>query len=80
MKHGGGVAMTDAMQVDIDTLVDIRDISVNTELSKEERIFDFIRKIKNPYLCRYGDIIVECVFADEEYTLSDRLKQHFRMV
>ncbi len=66
--------------IDINDLVDIRDVSVDMELPKEERIVDFVRKIKNPYLFRYGDVIVECVFSGDDHTLSDRLKQHFRMV
>ena len=32
-----------------DTLVDIRDVTVDKELSREERIAEFVRQIKNPY-------------------------------
>ena len=40
-------------QVDIKTvdpaqLVDIREVAVNTDLTKEERILDFIRQVHNP--------------------------------
>ena len=34
-----------------DVLVDIRDVSVDKELPKEERIAAFVRQIKNPYRC-----------------------------
>ena len=30
-------------------LVDIREVSVNKELSREERITEFVRQIKDPY-------------------------------
>ncbi|OOB79434.1 MAG: hypothetical protein BEN19_00680 [Epulopiscium sp. Nuni2H_MBin003] len=65
--------------VDINELIDIRDIVINTELPKDERMADFLAQIKNPYLCRYGDFIIESVFSDEEITLTDRLKQHCKM-
>ena len=35
--------------IDRDKLVDIRDVVINTDLPKEERIKDYIRQIKNPY-------------------------------
>ena len=33
-------------------LADIRDVSVDQSLSKEERIAEFLRQIKNPYCFR----------------------------
>ena len=35
--------------VDRSALKDIREVHVNTELPKKERILDFIRQIGNPY-------------------------------
>ena len=37
-----------------DELVDIREVSVDKNLPKEERIAAFIRQIKNPYRFRCG--------------------------
>lgn len=34
---------------EVGTLVDIRDVSVNKELSRAERIAEFVQQIKNPY-------------------------------
>ena len=34
--------------IDRDKLVDIRDVVINTDLPKEERIKDYVRQIKNP--------------------------------
>lgn len=66
--------------VDRTTLIDIRDVSVNEELSKEERIIDFIKQIKNPYLCKCGNIVVQSVFTDNDVTLTERLQQYFKTV
>ncbi len=46
---------TDPAGTDPDTLVDICSVKkINTSLPKEERIDDFIRQIKNPYLFKCG--------------------------
>ena len=39
-------------QIHTDELVDIREVSVDKNLPKEERIVAFIRQIKNPYRFR----------------------------
>ncbi len=69
----------DPRQVEKDDLVDIQDVRINEQLQKEERISDFIRQIKNPYVCRCGDMVVQSVFADSDATLTDRLAQYFRL-
>lgn len=61
-------------------LVDINDVVIHTEWTKEERIADFISQIKNPYLFKCGDIVVQAVFSQTEITLAERIKQHMRMV
>ena len=66
--------------IDKDTLVDIRSIKINTELPREQRIMDFIRQIKNPYLFKCGDMVIQSIFPDTEITLTDRLKQYLKTV
>lgn len=66
-------------QVDVNDLVDIRTVEVQTELPKEERVDDFIRQIKNPYFFKCGDIVIESVFSKTEITLDERIKQYLKM-
>ncbi|MEI3306549.1 MAG: DUF6870 family protein [Dysosmobacter sp.] len=47
-------SLFDINTVDPEQLVDIRDISIHTELPREERVLDFIRQIRNPYRFRHG--------------------------
>lgn len=42
----------DIRTVDPKTLQDIRDVCINTDLPKRERMLDFIRQIRNPYCYR----------------------------
>lgn len=64
----------DVRTVDHNTLVDIRDVKVNTALPKRERILDFIRQIGNPYCYRHGKYVVRVSFADTDVSLEDRRK------
>lgn len=67
----------DICKVDPDTLVDIRDVKIRTDLPKVERILDFIRQIKNPYCFKCGSLIIKSTFTEDGVTLEDRLKNYF---
>ena len=67
---------TDVRTVDPAMLVDIRDVSVNTSLPKEERLLDYLEQIKNPYCFRVGKTVVKVSFANTEATLEDRLEKY----
>ncbi len=56
-------------------LVDIRYVSVDQSLPKEERIAEFIRQIKNPHCFRCGKFTVRAQFANNGVSLEDCLKQ-----
>lgn len=67
--------MNYAMQPeDRDALVDIRDVSVNKDLPKEERIAAFVEQIKNPYRFRCGDFVINACFASGGVSIEDCLK------
>ena len=59
---------------DRDALVDIRDVSVNKDLPREERIAAFVEQIKNPYRFRCGDFVINACFASGGTTIEDCLK------
>ena len=59
---------------DRDALVDIRDVSVNKDLPREERIAAFVEQIKNPYRFRCGDFVINASFASGGTTIEDCLK------
>lgn len=65
--------------VDIEDLVDIRTVNIDMDLPKDQRIQSFLKQIKNPYLFRCGDMVIQSVFSDTEITLDERLKQFFRI-
>lgn len=56
-------------------LADIRDVSVDPNLPKEERIAEFLRQIKNPYCFKCGKFTVRAQFSQNGVSLEDCLKQ-----
>ena len=68
----------DIRTVDPAGLRDIRDVKVNTNLPKRERILDFIQQIGNPYCYRHGKYVVKVSFTDTDVTLEDRMLSYIR--
>jgi len=68
----------DVRTVNPATLRDIRDVKINTDLTKAERIQDFIRQIGNPYCYRHGKYVVKIGFIDTDVTLENRLLAYIR--
>lgn len=52
-----GKALT-GYEINPDELVDIRTVSVDKNLPKQERIAEYVRQIKNPYLYKCGEFTI----------------------
>ena len=68
----------DVRTVDPDTLVDVTKITIDESLPKEERIREYIRKVKNPYCFKVGNVVVKCSYSNDGVTLRDRFRQLVR--
>ena len=66
--------MSQLTQTSTVELVDIREVTVDKDLPKEERIAAFLHQIKNPYRFRCGDFVVNASFAKNGATLEDCLR------
>ncbi len=53
------------------SLVDIRDVHVDRNLPREQRITDYIRQIKNPYLFKCGPFTVHVGFTANGISLEE---------
>ena len=58
-------------EVNKDDLVDIRSVVVDTSLPPEQRMMDYLEKIKNPYCFRVGDVVVNVAYTEGGPTLND---------
>jgi hypothetical protein len=56
-------------------LVDIRNIVVNKDLTKQQRVAEFARQIKNPYRFRCGNFIITANFTEGGPSLEDCLQR-----
>ncbi len=68
----------DVRTVDPETLVDIRDIKIDENLPKEERIREYLRQVKNPYCFKVGSMVVKCSYSNDGVTIRDRFEQLVR--
>ena len=59
-----------------DSLKDISEITIDTNLPVEERIKSFMEQIENPYFFRCGKLIVQAEYNLEGKTLNDCLKEY----
>lgn len=60
--------------ISIDELVDINDVTVSKDLTKKERIAEFIKQIKNPYCFRCGDFVIKARYTDNGLSMEDCLQ------
>jgi len=63
-------------KINIEELVDIRDVKIDPSLPVEEKKKSYLQQIKNPYLYRHGDTIVRISYANNGIKLKDLLIQY----
>lgn len=68
----------DIRKVDPATLRDIRDVKVDPDKPRQEKMMDFLRQIGNPYCYRHGAYVVKVSFTGGDVTLEDRLLSYIR--
>ena len=68
----------DVRTVDPATLRDIRDVKINTDLPKAERMLDYLEQIGNPYCYRHGKYVVKISHADTGLTLEECLVHYIQ--
>ena len=58
-------------KIDLNTLVDLRSISVDTSQPKEKRIITLLESGINPYIFRVGNMKIKIAYSNTGRTLSD---------
>lgn len=71
------LAEVDIRTVSKESLVDIKDVKIDRNLSREDRISDYIKQVKNPYCVQCNGIIVKMNFSQSGETLEDKLASYF---
>ena len=64
--------------IDINSLVDIRDVKIDTSLPIPERIKSYIEQVQNPYYFRVGDVVVHVSYAENGPSLQELLEGYLQ--
>ncbi len=70
------MANIDISKVNKQDLIDIKNIHIEKQQSKEEKIKSFINQVKNPYCYRCGDIVVKVSYGKDESTMQEKMKNY----
>lgn len=72
------MAAVDVRTVDIDTLTDLRDITIDTRAAVEKKLASFAKQTKNLYVNRVGDYVVKVRYQKEGSTINDKMEEYIR--
>lgn len=67
-------------EVNLDELVDISEIEIDTKQSVQKRVKEYVEQVHNPYLVRVGEYVVKIGYSDCKETLNDRMKQYISKI
>ena len=65
----------DIRTVELNILEDLDKIDVDKSLTKEERLLDFITKIKNPFCFICNGMVIKTSYSNTKDSLEDKLVQ-----
>ena len=68
------VRQANFLSISEDILTDIRDVDVSKDLSKKDRIAEFINQMKNPYIYKCGKFIVNSKYTKNGFYMEDQLR------
>lgn len=54
-----------------ESLVDIRDVKLDSSMEQADRVRSFIQQVKNPYLFKVGDVVVNVAYTNGGATLNE---------
>lgn len=72
------MAAVDVRTVDINTLTDLRDITIDETLSVEEKLASFAKQTKNLYVHRIGDYVVKVCFQEEGASIEEKMEEYLK--
>jgi len=65
----------DLRSVDRNSLVDLQEIRIDHSLPIEQRVKDFVEKVKNPYCFKVGDVVVKVDFNHEGNSFEEQFEK-----
>lgn len=72
------MAAVDVRTVDITTLTDLRDVTIDTKAPVEKKLASFAKQMGNPYVSRIGDYVVKVCYQEEGSTIDEKMEEYIR--
>lgn len=63
-------------ELDPNKLIDIKDIIINQNKTKNERIMDYLESNPNPYVVKCNDIIIQMSFSSDHIFFDDCVEHY----
>ena len=63
----------DIRTVDSKSMVEVTGILISDDMTKEERVAEFVKQVKNPYCFRVGDMVVKDVYSSDGISLKNEI-------
>ena len=67
--------MAEINKINKSEIEDIKSIKIDSSISSNKRIIDFIKKAKNPYIIKVGDTIVKMTYNSTNKNALDCIKK-----
>ena len=62
-------------ECDKEQLVDLSSIEIDGARSKQERMTDYLRQVKNPYYFKVGDVAVRLAFDEDGRSFQECMEE-----
>ena len=66
----------DLKEIDRDRIIDIRDIVIDMEKPKEDRIKAYLESNPNPYFVKCGDVLIRMSFSDSDVCIDNCIDRY----
>ena len=66
----------DLKEIDRDRIIDIKDIVIDMDKPKKDRIKTYLENTPNPYFVKCGDIIIRMSFSDNDVCIDDCIERY----
>lgn len=66
----------DLKEIDRDRIIDIKDIVIDMDKPKKDRIKAYLENTPNPYFVKCGDILIRMSFSDNDVCIDDCIERY----
>lgn len=68
----------DIREVKVEDLVQLKSIKINPKDTKEKRLGDYLKQVKNPYFVGCDKCVVKLTYSENEVTLEDCVMNYLK--